>query len=245
MKKRIPLELLELIQPLADSYSDIVQVVKDDTSLFKLVDTDPRSSCYFQVVRQENKEGKAGYIIKYYPRSKSLVEEYSTWVVLDTIPSSLDRWYNIIKGYNSISTIHDDPILKQYEDEFYNDFRIVEEDAKQMRFNFSQQLLLTGYLDKIEEYLEHDNTGIAIENKSELKDEINELKKSIGVDTKDGYIRKQAGLWAKFRKYSVKGCEFIIKEFSKEVIKEALKRGINIQWEQLPSYIQQAKDILI
>jgi hypothetical protein len=244
MKKQIPLELIEIMQPLVNSFSDAITPVREDSVLYKLIDRDRLSDFYFEIIRQERKEGKLGYIIGYKPQNKAIINEYTCWVNLDSIPPTLKNWYDVVDGYNSYKTVHDDPILQQYEEEFYKDFKIVDVDAKHCRFDFAQQLVLIEYLEKVEEFLEEAGLEMPNEVGCELLEDVKQLKREIAVENKNAVIRRLSRLWGKFRKHSIKACNFVINEFAKEVIKEAAKKGINMHWEQLPNYIQHAKDLL-
>lgn len=244
MKKSIPLTILERLQPFADKYSELIEVVPTKEIIFKIVDKDKNSDFYFQINKQEFSQGAAGYSIEFKPANNNNISVHKGWSKLDNIVGYAENWKNIIVTYNNIQTIYDDPILKQYEEEFYNDFKIVDEDASINRFNFSQQIIIVDYIENVTQYLASEENDLSGEDKTSLIEEIVLIKQDISVDTKDTFVKKLSGFWAKIRKKSIKACEFVIKEFAKEVIKEIAKKGVTINWASLPEYIEEAKSLL-
>ena len=243
MKKNIPLAILQILQPFADKHSNLVNVLPTNDRIFKLNDKDDKSDFYFDVVRQELSNGNHGYIIEFKPASKIDVNVGKQWTKLESIIAFADNWIKIIEEYNLVQTIYDDPIEKQYQQEFYRDFKIVDEDAITSRFNFSQQLLLLTYVENLEEYINQDISEFTEEEKGDLLKESKNLKHEISIETKDEYVKKQSGFWAKIRKKSIKACEFALKEFAKVVIKNAAEKGMTISWDSLPNYIDQIKHL--
>jgi hypothetical protein len=244
VKKEIPLVILENLQPFVDKYHEIIHVVPDTNSLFKIIDKDPLSNCFFKVVRQEVSNQNHGYIIEHKPTNNSNPSVHKQWTRIEDLVKHAENWKNLIVGYNGLKTIYDDPILKQYEEEFNKDFKIVDDDSKTNRFNFSQQVLLLNYIENVKVYISEEAKDILTEDKEYLLSEAESLSKSISTETKEAYVKKQNNFWAKIRKKSIKACDFAIKEFVKEVIKEMAKKGISAAWEVLPYYIEYAKSLL-
>jgi len=243
MKKNIPLAILQTLQPFADKHSNLVKVIPVSDKIFKLCDKDDNSDFYFEVIRQELSNGNHGYIIEFKPASKIDINAGKQWTKLESLIAFADNWIKIIEDYNLVQTIYDDQVEKQYQQEFYKDFKIVDDDAISSRFNFSQQLLLLTYIENIEEYINEDNSEFTEEEKGDLLKESSNLKHAISTETKDEYIKKQSGFWAKIRKKSIKACEFALKEFAKVVIKSAAEKGMTISWDTLPQYIDQIKHL--
>ncbi|MBK8087606.1 MAG: hypothetical protein IPK31_06485 [Chitinophagaceae bacterium] len=234
---------MQALQPFADKNETLIEVVPTKETIFKLKDKDENSDFYFEVLRQEPSNGNPGYIIEFKPTSKNDTNSHKVWTKLETIISFANTWIQIITEYNSIQTIYDDPVIKQYEEEFYKDFKIVDDDAETSRFNFSQQLLLLSYVENLEKYIAEEEE-FTIDDKEELLKEANTLKHKIATESKDSYIKKQSTFWAKVRKKSIKACEFTLKEFAKVVIKNAAEKGLTISWDTVPHYFEQLKNLL-
>ena len=244
MKKQIPLVILEHLQPFANKHHEIIKVVPDENSFFKLVDKDPSSDYFFKVVRHEISNGTHGYIIEHKPTNNNNTSAHKVWTKIEALVGHAENWKNLIIRYNDIKTVYDDPILKQYEEEFGRDFKIVDDDSRTSGFNFSQQVLLLNYIENVKFYISETATDISSEDKQYLLKEADSLTKDISTENKDSFIKKQNSFWAKIRKKSIKACDFAIKEFAKEVIKEMAKKGISIAWEALPHYIDGVRSML-
>ena len=146
MKKKIPLSLLEVFQPLIDKNKELVQQIKNDAVIFHLVDKDKDSDFFYQIVRQENSNGALGYIVSYQPRNKHLTIKNDSWLKLEEITPSFEKWISIVESYDKIHTMHDDPILKSNQERFEKQFDIVDEDAGYASFDLNQQIYLNDYL---------------------------------------------------------------------------------------------------
>ena len=64
MKKKVPLEILQKIQPLIDKYPNLITLVPDSSAVFKFKDSDPNSDFYFTMSFRNNSTGKTPYYIR-------------------------------------------------------------------------------------------------------------------------------------------------------------------------------------
>lgn len=103
---------------------------------------------------------------------------------------------------------------------------------------------MLNYVENLEKHIKEEAIELTSEDKEELLEEAKILKQDIATESKDSYIKKQSGFWAKVRKKSIKVCEFALKEFTKGFIKSATEKGMTISWESLPHYIEQFKNLL-
>ncbi len=243
IKSKFSLATLNAISPIIRANSSKINISTNNDIIVLLQEVNNSYDFFFRIENEEMVKGSLN--VKFTCRPFSELENIAkgTLLPLDAFKKKLANWFDYIEQYKSAKLI-DDPILKQYEDEFNADFTIVDEDAKDFRFNFSQQILLLNYIERVEDYIKFETEELSEEERSELVLEAESLKKVVSNETKDNYIKKQSSFWAKIRKKSIKVCDFVVKEFAKEVIKEMTKRGIQIAWESLPAYIDSAKNIL-
>jgi hypothetical protein len=108
MKKKIPLAILEVLQPIIDKNLDLVQPIKFEEGIFHLVDNDESSDFYFKVLRQEASNNKSGYVIEYKPTSKDNVKSFAHWTELNKINDYITEWLKIIGSYTiyKLLTVH-------------------------------------------------------------------------------------------------------------------------------------------
>ena len=244
IKAKISLELLTSISPIIKPNSQKINLSTNKDILFLLQDTNPNYDFFFRAEKEAvTREGKIEVIFTCKPFSISENIAKGTNLNLDNFKDHLSKWFANIEQYK-VEKLTDDPIEKEYQDEFYKDFKIVDADAEKARFSFPQQVLLVNYIEKVEAYIANEVVEFTDEEKKYFLNEAKTLKQEIITETKDSYIKKQSGFWAKLRKKSLKVCDFVVKEFAKEVIKEMTKKGITIGWDALPHYIEQAKNLL-
>jgi len=243
IKSKLSIALLTRISPLIKANSDKVSIETNKDILFVLKDKNPNYNFFFRA-EKEAPAPNSGSFVTFTSKPFSEFDNgvKNTSIYFTEFVTKLSEWFKNIELYKTES-LSDDAAEKQYTDEFYQDFKIVDEDAEVNRFNFSQQLLLLSYIENLEKHIE-ETDELTKEEKITFKKETTILKQQAATETKDSYIKKQSGFWAKLRKKSISVCQFAIKEFGKEVIKELTKKGIAISWESLPHYVENIKNLL-
>lgn len=187
MKKKIPLAILEALQPVANKNLDLTKIVKDNNAMFHLIDRDENSDFYFKVIKQEARNGKLHYLIDLKPRSKDNINSHSYWSMLDSIVVAIENWLEILLAYNKIHTIYDDPILKSNQERFEKQFDIVDEDANITTFDLPQQLFLDDYLNTVKSKLndlQNGRTETQVKELEYLILEASEIQNNLTKETK-------------------------------------------------------------
>lgn len=112
-------------------------------------------------------------------------------------------WIKILKAYNLISFTEEDYINKFYEDEFFQEYKIIDKDADIQPFSSAQQEKLNSFLIELKTSLENHQEE---EGVSEIIEAIDELKKELPVSTKAKAVKHLAKIVAKIK---MKGVEFV------------------------------------
>jgi len=240
IKKRISPDLLKVVNRVLTEYPELFAVRDEKEFEFFVADKDASSNFYFAVIKESS--DSTGHYIEYTrrPASNSNKSSTRTKQKLPIFENNFKEWLNNLKLYAEPSAI-DDSILKGYEDEFYEDFRIVDEDANERGFNYSQQHRLVKYLETISkdiEDLKDDKNSTLIE---EIKSDATTLASEITTETKNGTIRRLTKMWAKARKGGLKVSDFMFKEFTKEFLKEGAKELFNFAIKnahKIPEYVE-------
>lgn len=244
IKAKISLSFLIEIASIIKPHSKEITLSTSNDLLFLIRDNNTHYDFYFKVEKEElDKTNAIGITFECKPFSELHPMAKGTKLNLDNFKQHLDVWFKNIGKYKSEKLI-DDPIERQYTKEFYEDFKIIDPDADENGFNFQQQLLLSNYIEKIKLLISEETIDLSTNDKSFLISEADQLKHSLATETKNTYIKKLSNLWAKVRKKSIKTCETLFKEFAKEFIKEIAKKGVDINWNQLPQYIEHLKQIM-
>lgn len=236
--------LLRDLKAMAREKSDIVEVLPEGEYLFYAKEKFPKSNFNFIVFNPSMNGQEAVYNLKKTPRSANLVGEYAGQWNGQEIKRFLRTWIEILEEYHSISFNEEDQFEKQYEKEFYEDFKIVDEDAKTTTFGFSQQLLLQNYIEKSIHLLEKQTLDLTEEEKKELLADAKQIQEKLPIESKDQIIKRNSKFWAKARKKSLNVCKFLITEFVKEVLKEGAKAGFHFAQQNLPHYVETIRGLI-
>ncbi|MDB5287141.1 MAG: hypothetical protein JWR05_2090 [Mucilaginibacter sp.] len=226
MKKnniKLSVALNQAIEPIVRENFKLCKIEMRENYLLFLRDSELDSDFYFGIIK-ERTDSSGNQIIEYAvnPASSSNMISKSHTYNLDTFVMHFKSWFSNINFYSQDSILND-PILNGYKKEFYDDFRIMDDDADTNTFNYQQQLLLDRFLDNV------------IDNISELQNERNKevidaiiedtiiLQSELTEETKNGFMGKLSLILAKARKGGIKVSIFMLKEFSKEIFKESAK----------------------
>lgn len=222
IKKKIPLRVLELLEPYLKKSNDKIALISPGSFLMKFIDSDESSDFYFNIEQSQFEGGVLKLLIDRKPRNKNITENYRTWFDSKVLDIYFNEWVSFIDGYEKINSVYDDPIEKKYQKEFYSEFEIIDEDANYSSFNLEQQIWIDGYLDKIiialNKYIEHDDKDV-----EEIKTTAIQLKSDLTRLTKKAIIQKLSLIWSKARKHGLVILKEVYIEFRKELIKQLIQ----------------------
>jgi hypothetical protein len=223
MKKKIPLAILEALQPVADNNLNLIKVVQDNNSMFHLLDKDENSDFYFKVSKQEIRNGNLNYSIEYKPRSRDLINAHSTWVTSEGVLQVIKMWLELLMSYNKIHTIYDDAILKSNQERFEKQFEILDDNSETTSFDLNQQIFLDEYLTTVKSKLialQEGRSESQVKELEELAIEATEIQNDLTSQTKSQIIKRLSRLWGKAQKVGLD----VIKEIFVSVTAELAKR---------------------
>ena len=227
--KSMPLRLLRAMEIYKDLDTHGLMVVSNSNSYLRVEDPDPASNFFFSIDMIEAKEtvGNSEYLISFRPTNDEKVDAYIIKVGPHDLKGFYSRWKKRIEEYAVYvpSQLVSDPILEQYQQEYYSEFELTDDDTDIHSFTTKEQVALDNYLtfivQKLEAHKEKDDT------REEVKDEIDtvitaakELQDTQTKLTKNQVAKKLANILAQCKKVSLK----ILGEVRSEVVK-ALVRG--------------------
>ena len=138
---------------------------------------------------------------------------------------SFNKWIALLRGYNSVNLTEDDYFTDFYEQEFFQEFEIVDADAEITPFTHRQQVALYNLLETIEgELIIQKNDNLKLD---EVILETQYLKENIQNLSKKAVVGKLARILAKIKKSGVKLIKTIWDETRKEVIKQIVNATID------------------
>ncbi|EPR68060.1 hypothetical protein [Cyclobacterium qasimii] len=227
MKKKIPFVVLETLEKYVNLEGDQFNILPSKNFLLKIIDNDLESDFYFNV--EEFKiEKELKLLIDLKPRNKSTTNNSRTWIEINKLDSVFYSWVNLLKDYGEINSFYDDPILKSFEDDYYSEFEIIEEDADIKPLKPTQIVLLDKYLEDVENSIENFATDNNIVEIQEIKKDVINLRENLTSKPKAWIIRSLSKIWAKLTKQGTK----FLKEFVSETRKQAIKQGVKFMVEQ-------------
>ncbi|RYU81257.1 hypothetical protein [Hymenobacter persicinus] len=229
MKKKIPLAIHKAIEPLLPIINkEIVAMDMSANSLFRMIDVDPESGFFFEITAIEKSDGKT--IIRYESKPASANNNIAirAATTYEGFANIFKQWINILNDYNQIPTIFDDPILKQYEDDFQEKFESADENASRASFTLEQQFLLDDAFTKIIFLLEHNKDKENIEEIDSLIVEAKSIQDTITTSTKDEIFGKMSSLFSKIQKGGLKWIKEIYPIIQKEIISQIVKGALNL-----------------
>lgn len=227
-KKEIPLIILESLQPFADQNSDIIKSINSDSLFFHLVDIDPNSDSYFKLIKYERRADGTFYQIEYKPSSKENTNAHNVFTKIDGVVSFAKIWIDLIKAYNALHKVHDDPILKAYEDHFFKQVDIVDGDADYAPFDIDRQLFLDQYLQNVDsslEKLKSEKSKDEIDELSSLQEEAKLIRHDMTKLTKRKAVRRLSKFWARAQKVGLDVIKEIFINLASDFAKKMLTGG--------------------
>lgn len=230
-KKDIPLTILTQMNEFKSSFPHLSRIVKADNCLIRYEDKDSESNFFFQINSFTKSPNSAEFIysISFKPTSENNTAERSINLNFPGVSKYLNIWGQILKQYESTDFfIDDDPIISSYTEEFFNEYKIIEDDANYKPFELKSQILISSYLEKSILYIDNiqdENTKIELNNAKEIALNLNQ---TITELTKNEVMLKLSRFWAETRKKGLPIFKEIFLEFAKEVVKEIGKKMLGL-----------------
>jgi hypothetical protein len=221
MKKKIPLQVLETIEPYVNRSGKTFEPINPDNFLLKFVDKDEKSNFYFNVEEYKSEQGFL-ILIDWKPISKQSIVNKRMWIKAEFLETHFNNWLDLLEGYEKVKTVFDDPILEAFAEEYYTDFDIIEEDAEIKPFATKQILLLDSHLKNIETKIEKYKTEENSAEIEQIKSDVIELRNNLTRKSKKWVIKNLSKVWAQITKQG----PTLMKEFLTETKKFVIKEGV-------------------
>lgn len=227
MKKEVPLAVLRAIEPKLSKLAECGIIVERIPSLvLRLVDSVDKESIFFEITAINQSNALSRLELKYKPKSN--VNTFVNESIIDTknFEDVFKYWVSIVEGYNSVKSLFDDPILKQYADDFYTEFESADPDATTASFNLKQQLLLDSALSQVIQVLDEHTIEANKEIIAEIIEEAEEIQNTVTENTKQETLSKMSKLFARIQKVGIKVIKHVAPIIEKEIIGAVIKSGV-------------------
>lgn len=228
-KRDRPIALIKAVEPTIKANLDLISVKADNAAFYILKDKVEYSKFYFIIYREKGQiSTKTANVqlpvyIQFYP--SNLEDLSTTELIVDRkdVAGIIQNWISVLKEYNNTPSVFDDAVLNSYKDEFYEQYKVVDEDANIKPFNLQQQLFIDNYLDYVIHKAPDYKTA---DNEADVEDIINdakELKTNLTTLTKQKVIDGLCWMWAKMQKNGLLMLKGLFLKIQDEGVKEGVK----------------------
>jgi len=229
-KRHLPLKLLQALNrlniqlsQLGDDNDDLILKTFSEKKLIRFDDN--TSNFKFELVKLELPGNTPLFSIDVSPSSivsnASVVKRLNEKEVI----GEFQQWVSWIKVFEKSHLTPEDEFLKNYQEEFYTEFEIIDKDANTSTFSTEQQIFIDKYLNYME---------VKLLSESEQNEEINEivqdiklLRGELGKSSKKKVVSKFSRIFAKLRKSSIKLLGVFYEAGKKELFKRLLNGGFD------------------
>lgn len=217
IKKRIPLTILTEVSEILASNLEYIKLLDAPEFMLSIVDSDQASEFYFRV-----KQSSSGDVLLYIrPCDTNVAAAWSGGIKVPLVPRYLRNWIEHIKLYNEMNTIFDDPIQKKYEEDYFNEFSVIDDDAEYAPFDIPKQFIIANHIQAVKTFL--------VENQADFKNdelvqkltiECEKLIEELPHTTKNTVVMRMASIWASISKSGMSLMKKFLTEFGTSITKQ-------------------------
>jgi hypothetical protein len=185
--------------------------------------------------RLDQRPPKTFVTVYYKPRNRINKEHYSAGFEAAKVYEIFQIWVELVRSYSTISLDVDDQFLKQYENEYFTEFKILDEDADRAPFSDAQQKLLYYTLESIEEAIVELNDSTV--NTDEIVKETRNLRERISTLTKNQNMGWYSRIFARIK---LKGPGYALKlgkKVGEILMTKGVEMGIDYLKTEAPKWI--------
>jgi len=222
-KKEIPLVVLKALEPYVNLKGEKFEILDPKDHLLKAIDKDLSSNFHFTIEKYQKAQNRSFLLwITQSPKNEQDNRDYQYCVEISGLSVKFEAWLELLAGFDAVNSFFDDPIIKSFQEEYYAEFEIIDDDAETRPFETKKILLLDEYLEdadnKLTEFRNEQN-AIYVDD---IQLDIILLRESLTTRSKKWVVTRFSYICAKIAKQGTK----FIKELLSEAKKEGLKQGI-------------------
>jgi len=227
-KKDYPHIILTQLNHFKSTFPPECKIVKAQDCLIRYEDKEEESEFYFQIHSFSLNNSEFQYLISFKPTNQNTLAGITRTLNFAGVEASLQNWGNIIKLFNETDFFDEDPITNFYTKEFFNEYKLLDEDADKNPFDIRRQLIINHYLENSIKFIEKYERLNPEVDLTEPKRIAIELQENLTEYNQNQVILKLSEFWAITRKKGLSILKEIFFELAKEVIKEIGKKMIGI-----------------
>ena len=107
---------------------NLITTKVEENCYYNLADKDQGSGFYFRIYIDPTKtnvdkpDNPTKLLCEYAPNNLAIISSAKIYLLPHAIKPLLEAWVSYIVQYNGIESVYDDPILKSYEEYFFEEF---------------------------------------------------------------------------------------------------------------------------
>lgn len=222
-KKDLPLVILKSLEPYVNLSGDKFEVIDPKDNLLTVIDKDLESDFHFTIEKyQQDNSDKFQFLMIRSPKNVNDNGVLKSWIEISGLVPHFEAWLKLLDEYDAVNSFFDDSISKSFQEEFYAEFEINEEEAETNPLTTKQILLLDEYLESVDNKLAEMTTDDNSADLQDIRTEVAILRENLTKKSKKWVVSKLTNIWGKVAKQGTK----FIKEFLTESKKEIIKQGV-------------------
>ncbi|ERJ60452.1 hypothetical protein [Sphingobacterium paucimobilis] len=151
-KKDLPLAILKALKPFVNLKGDKFEVIAPEDALLHVVDKEPDSNFQFVIEKYQYDSSNSRFacLITKCPKSSNDNGIQKNWINITSLTDEFNGWLKLLEEYDTTPSFFDDPILKAFQEEYYSEFEIIDDEAETKPLNTKQILFLRDYLEELD-----------------------------------------------------------------------------------------------
>lgn len=179
--------------------------------------------------KQTNTKTESRFLFVQTPMDGDSIQSATSWLNKIDFANQFKSWVDLVKDTADLN--FDDPIEKNYAEEFYKNFKILDDDADEVPFDTLQQIAILKYLDKVQAYLESKSNDHGVDG---VVAEIETFRSDVTRISKNESMKRFSKIFAKSKLLSI----FLLHELVRVFREDLLEKGIGKGYEYLESIIK-------
>ena len=228
--KEIPTNVLSVLNPYFIKEDGLFRRIKSNGEfLLKFIDSDESSDFFFQIsgyIVDKNNSITFNVLIK--PQSGFNVGASQLNVHSSNLDQYFNSWFEQLTRYTKLQgPIEEDFILRQYEDEFFSAYELVDKDADSKSYAYDTQLQIDTFLNDVNLKLEEFKTDQNKAEIDEIQHDIVELREKQTKQTKRIVYKSISKIISKCRKCGFELGKWVLETFIKACAESIVKGYIS------------------
>jgi hypothetical protein len=200
------------VRKIAAINNDIIMMLKDEPPLLHIQEN--ISAFHFKILDFEiNRERRTIFFIEYQPENVNTIDTSGRMSLeRDMVIQQFNHWIENIRTYSKVSLTTEERFTRQYEDFFYLNFELIDDDAAINPFELEKQIAIHEFLESVQFLLENNSKDYDV---NELIAETIKIKKCVSKYTQKAIVIALSGLLARIQKNDIGLLKIILPEIKK------------------------------